>query len=146
MMQILLVLGHHHQRLTNSTEIIRLQHEDIAAKGKEVQSLNRRVTEVEDLLARRDADVEKKDAELESRTGELERVRTLNGQLEGRPEDASVEIRDLRGQISTLLRKNEETVAAAEKDKEAERNTTRISFLTDFIMSGSLTSPWTSVS
>ena len=94
-MQILLILGHHHQRLTNSTEIIRLQHEDIAAKGKEVQSLNRRLAEVEDLLARRDADVEKKDAELESRAGELERVRTLNGQLEGELEDASVEIGDL---------------------------------------------------
>ena len=74
---------------------------------------------MEDLLARRDADVEKKDAELESRTGELERVRTLNGQLEGKLEDASVEIRDLQGQVSTLLQKNEETVAAAEKDKEA---------------------------
>ena len=94
-MQILLILGHHHQRLTNSMEIIRLQHEDIAAKGKEVQSLNRRLAEVEDLLARRDADVEKKDAELESRAGELERVRTLNGQLEGELEDASVDIGDL---------------------------------------------------
>lgn len=52
---------------------------------------------MEDLLARRDADVKKKDAELENRTGELERVRTLNGQLEGKLEDASVEIRDLRG-------------------------------------------------
>ena len=52
---------------------------NIAAKGKEVQSLNRRLAEVEDLLARRDADVEKKDAELESRAGELERVKTLNG-------------------------------------------------------------------
>ena len=41
--------------------------------------MNRRVTEVEDLLARRDVDVEKKDAELESRAGELERVKTLNG-------------------------------------------------------------------
>ena len=101
-MQILLILGHHHQRFSNSTEIICLQHEDIAAKGKEVQSLNRRLAEVEDLLARRDVDVEKKDAELESRAGELEsrageleRVRTLNGQLEGELEDASVEIRDL---------------------------------------------------
>ena len=52
---------------------------NIAAKGKEVQSLNRRLAEVEDLFARRDADVEKKDAELESRAGELERVKTLNG-------------------------------------------------------------------
>ena len=34
---------------------------NIAAKGKEVQSLNRRLAEVEDLFARRDADVEKKD-------------------------------------------------------------------------------------
>ena len=84
-----------HQRLTNSMEIIRLQHEDIVAKGTEVQSLNRRLAEVEDLLARRDADVEKKDAELESRAGELERVRTLNGQLEGELEDVSVDIGDL---------------------------------------------------
>ena len=68
---------------------------NIAAKGKEVKSLNRRLAEVEDLLARRDADVEKKDAELESRAGDLERVRTLNGQLEGELEDASMEIRDL---------------------------------------------------
>ena len=91
-MQILLILGHHHQRLTNSPEIICLQHEDIAAKGKEVQSLNKRLSEVEDLLARRDVDVEKKDAELESRAGELEKVRTLNGQLEGELEVASVGI------------------------------------------------------
>ena len=66
------------------------------AKGKEVQSLNRRLVEVEDLLARRDADMENKAAELESRTGELEsrtgeleRVRSLNGQLEGMLEDAT---------------------------------------------------------
>ena len=50
----------------------------MAAKGAEVQFLNRGLAEVEDLLARRDVDVEKKDAELESRAGELERVRTLN--------------------------------------------------------------------
>ena len=50
---------------------------------------------MEDLLAHRDADVEKKDAELESRAGELERVRTLNGQLEGEFEDASINIGDL---------------------------------------------------
>ena len=68
---------------------------NIAAKGKEVQSLNRRLAEVEDLLARRDADVEKKDAELESRAGEMERFRTLNGQLDGELEDASVDIGDL---------------------------------------------------
>ena len=49
---------------------------NIAAKGKEVQSLNRRLAEVEDLLAH---SVKKKDAELESRAGELERVKTLNG-------------------------------------------------------------------
>lgn len=47
---------------------------------------------MEDLLALRDANVEKKDAELESRASELERVRTLNGQLEGELEDASVGI------------------------------------------------------
>ena len=70
----MLILGHQNQRSKNLMEIIRLQHEEIAAKGKEVQSLNRRVTEVEDLLVCRDADVEKKDAELESRTGELEKV------------------------------------------------------------------------
>ena len=50
---------------------------------------------MEDLLARRDADVEKKDVEMESRAGELERVRTQKGQLEGELEDASAEIRDL---------------------------------------------------
>ena len=50
---------------------------------------------MEDLLAHRDADVEKKDAELESRAGELERVRTLNDQVEGELEDASVDIGDL---------------------------------------------------
>ena len=91
-MQTLLILGHHHQRHNNSTEIIRLQHEEILARGKEVQSLNQRLAEVEDLLIRRDADVEKKTGELEGRTGELERIRTLNGQLEGELEDASVEI------------------------------------------------------
>ena len=77
--QTLLILGHQHQSYRHLMEVVRLQHEEIAAKGKEVKSLNRRVTEVEDLLARRDADVEKKDAELESRAGELERVKTLNG-------------------------------------------------------------------
>ena len=92
-MQTLLILGHHHQRHNKSTEIIRLQHEEILARGKEVQSLNQRLAEVEDLLLRRDADVEKKTAELESRTGELEGIRTLNGQLE----DSSVKIRDLQG-------------------------------------------------
>ena len=89
------------------------------ARGKEVQSLNRRLEEVEDLLACRDADVEKKTAELEGRTGELERVRSLNGQLEGKLEDASAKVRDLQGQVSSLQQKNEETIAAAEKDKEA---------------------------
>ena len=43
-------------------EVIRLQHEEIVAKGKEVQSLNSRATEAEGLLKRRDADVERKDA------------------------------------------------------------------------------------
>ena len=47
------------------------------------------------IFSRRDVDVEKKDAELESRAGELERVGTLNGQLEGELEDASVDIGDL---------------------------------------------------
>ena len=76
-------------------EIIRLQHEEIVAKGKEVQSANSRATEAEGLLKRRDADVERKDAELESRAGELERVRTLCGQLEGKLEDTGSEVRDL---------------------------------------------------
>ena len=87
---------------------------------------------MEDLLVRRDADVEKKTAELEGRTDELERIRTLNGQLEGKLEDSSVEVcglqgqvrdlqgqvRDLQGEVSSLQQKNEETIVAAEKDKE----------------------------
>ena len=55
---------------------------------------------------------------MEGRTGELERVRSLNGQLEGKLEDASAKVRDLQGQVSSLQQKNEETIAAAEKDKE----------------------------
>ena len=103
------------------------------ARGREVQSLKQRLAEVEDLLLRRDADVEKKTAELEGRTDELERIRTLNGQLEGKLEDSSVEvrglqgqvqdfqgqIRDLQGEVSSLRQKSEEMIVAAEKDKEA---------------------------
>ena len=72
-MQALLILGNHHHRYNNSSEIVRLQHEEILARGREVQSLKQRLAEVEDLLVRRDADVEKKIAELEGRTDELER-------------------------------------------------------------------------
>jgi chromosome segregation ATPase len=139
-MQALLILGDNHHRYSNSSEIIRLQHEEILVRGREVQSLKQRLAEVEDLLVRRDADVEKKTAELEGRTDELERIRTLNGQLEGKLEDSSVEVRglqgqvqdfqgqvrdlqgevqDLKGEVSSLRQKNEEMIVAAEKDKEA---------------------------
>ena len=117
--QALIVLGHQHQRSRNLMEVIRLQHEEIVAKGKEVKSLDSRVTEVEGLLECKDADLERKDVELESRADELERVRTFCGQLEGKLEDTGQENLDLRGQNSTLLRRNEELVATAQKDKEA---------------------------
>ena len=140
MVQALLTLGDSHHRYNNSPEVIRLQNEAISVQGREVQSLKQRLAEVEDLLARRDADVERKTAELEGKADELERVKTLNGQLEGKLEDSSVEVRglqeqiqvsqgqirdlqgevqNLKGEVSLLRQKNEEMVAAVEKDKEA---------------------------
>ena len=139
MVQALLTLGESHHRYSNSPEVIRLQNEAISVQGREVQSLKQRLADVEDLLVRRDADVEKKTAELKGKVDELERVRTLNGQLEEKLEASSVEVRglqeqiqgsqgqvrdlqgevqNLKGEVSSLRQKNEEMVAAAEKDKE----------------------------
>ena len=139
MVQALLTLGESHHRYSNSPEVIRLQNEAISVQGREVQSLKQKLAEVENLLARRGADVEKKTAELKGKVDELERVKTLNGQLEEKLEASSAEVRglqeqiqgshgqirdlqgevqNLKGEVSLLRQKNEEMVAAAEKDKE----------------------------
>ena len=139
MVQALLTLGDSHHRYNNSPEVIRLQNKAISIQGREVQSLKQKLAEVENLLARRDADVEKKTVELKGKVDELERVKTLNGQLEKKLEDSSAEVRglqeqiqfsqgqirdlqgevqNLKGEVSSLRQKNEEMVAAAEKDKE----------------------------
>ena len=140
MVQALLTLGESHHRYSNSPEVIRLQNEAISVQGREVQSLKQKLAEVENLLARRDADVEKKTAELKGKVDELERVKTLNGQLEEKLEDSSAEVRglqeqiqgsqgqirdlqgevqNLKGEVSSLRQQNEEVVAAVEKDKAA---------------------------
>ena len=159
MVQALLTLGDSHHRYNNSPEVIRLQNEAISVQGREVQSLKQRLAEVEDLLARRDADVEKKTAELEGKADELERVKTLNGQLEGKLEDSSVEVRGLQGQVqvfkgksgifkgkSRILRgkslrygrRTKKWLPPSRRIKKLLKNTTKTFFLTAFIMSGSL--------
>ena len=99
MVHALLTLGESHHRYSNLPEVIRLQNEAISVQGREFQSLKQKLAEVENLLARRGADVEKKTAELKGKVDELERVKTLNGQLEGKLEDSSVEVCGLQGQV-----------------------------------------------